>query len=101
MDSYRLQSCMDRHERTSMRRSHSHATNRNKKDPISTPSTSTPVPTMLPSLEPEGQIPKTAIDGKLVEQGHIAMVSKWNGKGTHQEPTIIKKHWVEVAKERW
>eukprot|EP00973_Karenia_brevis_P072146 10022605-Karenia_brevis.AAC.1 len=53
---------------------------------------------MLPSLEPEGQI---VITGKFVEQGHIAMVTKWNGKGTPQEPTIIKKHGVEVAKERW
>eukprot|EP00973_Karenia_brevis_P061278 8522694-Karenia_brevis.AAC.1 len=63
MDSYRLQSCMDRHERTYMRRSHAHAAKRNKKDPFSTASSSTPVPTVLPSLEPEGQIPKTAIDG--------------------------------------
>eukprot|EP00973_Karenia_brevis_P085864 11909933-Karenia_brevis.AAC.1 len=67
MDSYRLQSCMDGHERTAMRRLHSHAANRSKKDPFSTSNTSTPVPTMLPSLEREGQIPKTAISGKFVE----------------------------------
>eukprot|EP00973_Karenia_brevis_P085767 11899004-Karenia_brevis.AAC.1 len=57
---------------------------------------------MLPSLEPEGQIPKTAIGGRFVEQGHIAMVTKWSGKkGKHPEPIVISKRWVETAKEKW
>eukprot|EP00973_Karenia_brevis_P012017 1632468-Karenia_brevis.AAC.1 len=60
-----------------MRRSHSHAAHRNKKDPFFTSSSSTPVPTMLPSLEPEGQIPHC--------DGHIAMVTlRWSHCDGHK-----------------
>eukprot|EP00973_Karenia_brevis_P044858 6213452-Karenia_brevis.AAC.1 len=29
------------------------------------------------------------------------MVNKWKSRGAPQEPTVINRHWVEVARERW
>eukprot|EP00973_Karenia_brevis_P091060 12405643-Karenia_brevis.AAC.1 len=47
---------MENHDRSPSRRSPSHKASRNKKDPFSTSANSTP--TMMPSLDPEGPIPR-------------------------------------------
>eukprot|EP00973_Karenia_brevis_P062403 8678913-Karenia_brevis.AAC.1 len=91
---------MERHGRTSIRRSPSHKANRNKKDPFSTSATN-PTPTMMPSLGPEGPLPKNAISGKKIKAAHISMVNKWKAKGQPMEPTVIQRSWEDVAKERW
>eukprot|EP00973_Karenia_brevis_P003207 442552-Karenia_brevis.AAC.1 len=79
LERYRAQSCMDRHDRTPFRRSPSHKANRNKKDPSST--SANPTPRMMPSLEPDGPIPKNVISGKKVEAGHISLDLGRCGKG--------------------
>eukprot|EP00973_Karenia_brevis_P067199 9344916-Karenia_brevis.AAC.1 len=83
-----------------MRRPRSHAAHRATSNPFSNSTEPEEELRNLPSLEPEGKIPEYAIQGDSVVKGHNIMVKKFKDKGPPPPPKVVRKFWVEVAKEK-